>query len=71
MKGNVPRHLCGFFFWKLVDVCLCSRIAHVDSHLKQMPELIELAEFPLRKGGVLTMANASWCFDEILYFLAV
>lgn len=64
---TVPRQLSGLFLWKLVDVCLCGRIAHIDSHLKQVPELIELPEFPLREGGVLTVANASRCFDEILH----
>jgi len=68
-EEEVPCQLRSFLLRKLVDVYLCSWIAHIDSHLKQVPELIELAEFPLRERGVLPMANASRCLDEILHFL--
>lgn len=63
---NIPGGLRSLLLRELIYVLLRTWIAHVHSHLEQMPEFIELPKLPLRIGCILAMANARWRFDKIL-----
>jgi hypothetical protein len=62
----LPGGLGSLFLGKLIDVNLSCWITHVDPHLEQMPQLVELAELPFGQGSVLSMPNPSRGLDEVM-----